>query len=163
MSAPGYAEERELLSRLRIEDGVAYWLESRGPRAAGARAGSTRADGYVAVGYRSKVFKLHRILFLHYHGHLPREIDHIDGNPTNNCIANLRAATHAQNTRNAKIRKTSTSGVKNVRRRAGDRWEVRLRVDGRCVSFGCFASLSEASAAAEQARSQAFGEFARHA
>jgi hypothetical protein len=158
-----HAAERELLARLRIKDGVAYWRERSGPRAAGSMAGSVRPDGYVAVGYRAKVFRMHRVLFLHYHGYLPEEVDHIDGNPTNNCVANLRAATHAQNTRNAKIRKNSTSGVKNVRRRGGDRWEVRLRVDGRCVSFGCFASLADASAVAAEARETAFGEFARHA
>jgi hypothetical protein len=158
-----HAIERELLSRLRIEDGAAYWLERSGPRAAGSLAGNVRREGYVAVGYRLKVFKLHRILFLHYHGYLPKEIDHIDGNPTNNRIGNLRAVTHAQNTRNAKIRKNSTTGVKNVRRRDGGRWEVRLRVGGRCVSFGCFASLEDAAAAAEQARETAYGEFARHA
>jgi hypothetical protein len=158
-----HAAERELLSRLYIKDGVAYWRERSGPRAAGSLAGSVRRDGYVAIGYRAKVFKLHRILFLHYHGYLPKEVDHIDGNPANNHIGNLRAATHAQNTRNAKIRKNSTTGVKNIRRRDSGHWEVRLRVGGQCVSFGCFASLADAIAAAEQARETAFGEFARHA
>jgi hypothetical protein len=158
-----HAAERDLLARLRIEDGVAYWRERSGPRPAGSLAGNVRRDGYVAIGFRGRVFKLHRVLFLHYHGYLPREIDHIDGNPTNNRISNLRPVTHAQNTRNAKLRKNSRTGVKNVRCRGNGRWEVRLRVDGRCVSFGCFASLADASAAAKQARETAYGEFARHA
>ena len=107
---------------------------------------------------------LHRLIFLDSHGYLPGQVDHIDGNPGNNCVSNLRAATNAQNARNAKRRSTNTSGVKNVCwHRQIRRWRVQLCVDGKGVSFGCFATLEEATTAAEQARADTFGEFARHA
>jgi len=103
-------------------------------------------------------------VFLAHHGRIPRLIDHVDGNSLNNHISNLREATSQQNQRNAKTRKTSTSGVKNVgwdkKRKL---WAVRLYIYGRTLCFGHFSTLEEAAAVAEQARVNTFGEFARHA
>jgi hypothetical protein len=109
------------------------------------------------------MFQLHRLVFLDYHGYLPAEIDHIDGNPANNCVDNLRAVTRAQNQWNAKTRKDNTSGVKNVSWCARDcRWIVQMRSGGRLAYVARFDSLSEAVADAQQARVETFGEFARH-
>lgn len=157
--------EQELLSRLRIEDGVAYWRERANSQvSAGGRAGWVDRRGYTYIGQRGRSFLLHRLVFLDRHGYLPEMVDHIDGNPANNRAENLRAATPSQNLRNAKRPKDNTSGVKNVhwdRRR--QRWWVRLRIDGRGVFFGYYDTLEEAAVAAEQARRDSYGEFARHA
>ena len=161
-----HTAERTLLALLRIEDdGVAYWTESPGRRvAAGAQAGSVCKLGYVVVQHRRKLFKLHRLIFLHHHGYLPEMVDHIDGNPTNNRVSNLRAATRVLNMRNARRPANNTSGVKNVYwHRPSSRWLVTLRVERKSIYFGCFLTLEEATAVAEQARVDTFGEFARHA
>tara|TARA_R110000868_G_scaffold10318_4_gene50872 strand:+ start:361 stop:855 length:495 start_codon:yes stop_codon:yes gene_type:complete len=160
-----HAAERELLARLRIEDGVAYWRESPGRRAAaGSRAGSVLPKGYVIINYRGRTFQLHRLVFLAHHGHLPALVDHKDGNPANNHIDNLRAATRTQNQWNAKRRKDNTSGVKNVCwNKKSRRWGVRLYINGYTISLGGFTTLGEAAAVAEQARRETYGEFARDA
>jgi hypothetical protein len=159
-----YAAERELLAMLRIEDGVAYWRESPGPSAAvGSRAGNIKPRGYVSIGFRGQYFQLHRLVFLARHGHLPAEIDHIDGNPANNRVENLRPVTRTQNLWNSRRRNANTSGVKNVSWCARDRrWIVQLRSGGRLAYVARFSSLDEAAADAEQARVETFGEFARH-
>lgn len=41
-------------------------------------------------------------------------IDHIDGNPHNNSIVNLRKITHAENSRNRKIQSNNCSGISGV-------------------------------------------------
>ena len=166
MTGPNHTAEQALIAQLRIEDdGGAYWRESPGGGvAAGVRVGTVHQTGYTYVGYRGRRFLLHRLIFLARHGYLPRQVDHIDGDPANNRVGNLRAATPTQNARNRKRPATNTSGVKNVCwHRQNRRWQVKLRVDGKGVSFGCFATLEEAAAAAEQARADTFGEFARHA
>jgi len=159
-----YAAEREILSLLRIEDGVAYWRVRINRRVlAGAKAGTIKPGGYVHIRFLRKMFQLHRLVFLDHHGYLPAEIDHIDGNPTNNRVDNLRAVTRTQNQWNAKTRKDNTSGVKNVSWCERDRrWIVQLRSGGRLAYVARFDTLSEAKADAEQARNETFGEFARH-
>jgi hypothetical protein len=150
-------------------DGSLYWRVAAGRGVSVKRPGDLVAPapdphGYQFVTWRRKHYAVHRVVFLLVHGWLPEFVDHIDGDPGNNRVGNLRPATHLQNMRNAKTRKDNTSGVKNVYwHKQIRRWSVRLSIKGKQVSFGCYATLDEASAAAERARASTFGEFARHA
>jgi hypothetical protein len=150
-------------------EGKLYWRIKAGRGTSVRHPGDEVAPapdphGYQFVTLRRKHYAVHRVVFLLVHGWLPKFVDHIDGNPGNNLVANLRPATHLQNMRNAKTRKDNTSGVKNVYwHKQVRRWQVRLSIAGKQVSFGCFATLDEASAVAAQARADTFGEFARHA
>ena len=59
-------------------------------------------NGYYAVALHNKKVSLHRLLaeaFIPNPSHKP-EIDHIDGNPRNNSLTNLRWATHRENLNN---------------------------------------------------------------
>ena len=71
----------------------------------------TKADakGYKTVMFKGKRWQAHRICFYLFHGRDPgkKVIDHIDGNPSNNSIVNLRAVSHRENLRNTpRARKT---------------------------------------------------------
>ena len=69
---------------------------------------------HVSQGYRvaslrfgkyRKTVREHRLKFLLAHGWLPASIDHVDRDGTNNEMANLRAATPAQQTANRSFRR----------------------------------------------------------
>lgn len=57
----------------------------------------------------------HKVVFKMVHGYEPDQVDHINGIKADNRPENLRAATHTQNMRNAKLRRDNKSGVVGVR------------------------------------------------
>ncbi len=72
-------------------------------------------------------------------------VDHIDGNGLNNRRDNLRAATHQENMRNARLRKTNTSGYKGVCwNKVVKKWQARIWIGGRRTSLGYFDDPAEA-------------------
>ena len=56
----------------------------------------------------------HRIIMAMHLGYWPEVVDHINGDGSDNRIANLRPATHAENQRNQKRHKSNTSGITGV-------------------------------------------------
>ena len=54
-------------------------------------------------GYCGRHVSMHRLMWEIYNGAIPKgyEIDHIDRNPSNNSLDNLRLVTHSENARNA--------------------------------------------------------------
>lgn len=122
------------------------------------------ARGYMRIGIDGKRYLQHRIIYLLFHGHLPPVVDHIDGNPTNNRIENLRAATNAENLQNMKLSPSNTSGGKNVSwDRKAKKWLVMLKVNGAKKYLGLFKDFELADLVASEARNKFHGQFARHA
>lgn len=57
--------------------------------------------GYCAIGYRNKHYTAHRLAWLYIHGEWPDcDIDHINGNRSDNRICNLRAVSRTINNQN---------------------------------------------------------------
>lgn len=146
-------------------DGILYWKVSRGKVMAGDIAGNlNKAMGRMYVGVNKKLVLLHRVVFLMHHGYLPNMVDHIDGNPLNNRIENLRPATRSENNQNRKTNKNTVSGIKGVdwHKQVG-KWRVQVRVAGKKKHFGLYAHKEIAETIAMMARHKHHGEFARHA
>ena len=109
-----------------IGDYVAYSEESstglinkvnRGVRAKkGQETGGINLRGYFYMRFRHKIYANHRIIYFLNTGIDPEEkqVDHIDGDRSNNKISNLRLATNSQNQFNKKKQKNNTSGVTGV-------------------------------------------------
>ena len=104
-------------------------------------------DGYLHIRIDYKLYRAHRLAWLYVYGVFPDEaIDHIDRNPSNNKIENLRLCNKRQNAINSKMRSDNTSGYRGVRRRPGmKKWQARAYFEGKEVHLGYFDTAEEAS------------------
>jgi hypothetical protein len=100
------------------------------------------------------------------HGTWPQgHLDHRDGNPSNNAIANLRPAAHAHNNRVRHVHKNNAVGLKGVTKQrvsktGGIGYETRISVDGKPHYLGYFKTPEDAHAAYCAAADRHFGAFA---
>lgn len=132
----------------------------------GTVAGSPNSQGYLRVRVGSRVLMVHRIIWAIHHGEDPglRLIDHIDHDPSNNRIENLRKANHAQNSHNLQRKTTGLSGVKGVHWITPmKKWKAQFTTGGHRHVCGYFDTVEAAAAAVKAARTTLHGEFARHA
>jgi hypothetical protein len=130
---------------------------------AGKTAGSA-GRFKVAVAIHGVVYMAHRLIWLHVHGEpVPPLIDHIDGDPHNNRITNLRAATKSQNMVNSAKQKNNTSGVRGVQKAPGQKsgFVAYIKANGQHIYIGKFATITEAAKARQEAAVRLHGEFAR--
>jgi hypothetical protein len=80
------------------DTGELWWKVRRSNRVdMSRRAGSQQRTGYWQFSYKGSVYYQHRVIWEMVHGYEPSEIDHIDQDKSNNCLANLRECTHAEN------------------------------------------------------------------
>lgn len=79
-------------------------------------AGVKSKDGSWHITHKRKPVRVHRVVFLLSNGFLDNSkvIDHIDGNPSNNSISNLRQVDHKINRRNLKLDKRSKTRITGV-------------------------------------------------
>lgn len=84
--------------------GKVFWKKLTSPRIKiGNEAGSKYANGYTYLHLNNTVFMMHRIIWFYYYGEWPEsEIDHINGERSDNRICNLRLVTRRQNMQNKK-------------------------------------------------------------
>jgi hypothetical protein len=122
-----------------------------------------KTQRYIRVRVCGVVQRLHRMVFLYHKGYLPKIIDHIDNDRSNNRIENLREATQQQNCLNRVAHKNNRSGYKNVHwHSAMNKWSVLVNVGGSRKTIGYFDDVELAGLVAEEARAKFHGEFARH-
>jgi hypothetical protein len=156
---------KDYLNQLfRYENGKLFWQIKIAKKInIGDKAGYLTKQGYLSVAINKKTYRLHRLIFLHQKGYLPKILDHINGIKTDNRIENLRPATCEQNTQNAKTRKDNTSGSKGVRwHEHAKKWAVRIKANKKTFHFGYFKDLELADLVAQEARDKYHKEFARH-
>jgi hypothetical protein len=98
------------------ETGLFVWQESRGRVKEGRVAGSAhKAYGYTEITLDRKSYPAHRLVWLYNHGVFPVEqVDHLDGNRTNNRLENLREVSHCVNGRNRTKSCNNSSGITGV-------------------------------------------------
>jgi hypothetical protein len=140
------------------DSGELRWLHKRGPCRAGDLAGHThKSDRRVAVGIDGKLYRAHRLIWLYVFGEWPRnDIDHINGNPLDNRLCNLRDVSKLVNQQNhRRPGKRNTSGYLGVSwHSAVGLWRACVRVEGRQKFLGVFLTPEEAYAAYLAAKRQ---------
>lgn len=155
-------EELRSVFRYEPDTGNMFWLISPQNRLApGSQAGTRKSCGYLYVAYKRKSYSFHRLAWALTHGEWPLVVDHADGDPTNNRLANLRNTNWANNVRNRKVNKTSRSGVKGVRKRTdSSSFTAAIRDGNKLRHLGTFKTVEEAHAAYKAAAIRLHGEFA---
>ena len=116
-------------------------------------AGCDNGKGYMVFSVLGRLYQAHRIAWLYMHGQWPDgNIDHIDGNPSNNAIANLRDVSQSVNMQNQRLAMShNTSGYLGVSRN-GKRWQAEIQSDGKRRPLGTHDTPVEAHAAYLEAK-----------
>jgi len=150
------------------EDGVLIW--TRDGRTRGIKTGDPiycglQSNGYMVCRTSSKprrAFKAHHLIWYFTHGEWPnQQIDHIDGNRSNNVIENLRLATKAQNMQNRKpIKRSLPPGVVGAYKL---NYKAAITVNGKRIYLGYFKRLEDAEAAYQAASIKLHQDFSYYA
>lgn len=118
-------------------------------RFAGKVAGSLTSEGYLSVGIFGLSYLGHRLAFAIVKGYWPaEEIDHINGQTSDNTWKNLRPVPHIVNCKNQRRKGAKSSGVVGVDFHAkSQKWRARISDGGKVITIGSFQSLADAAAA----------------
>lgn len=113
--------------------------------------------GYLRAELGGHLWQAHRVVFALHHGRWPDgDVDHINGDPSDNRPANLRDVPHAINMRNMRLRRNNRSGHPGVRfDESTNKWIADIRGEGKRHHLGVFDSI-EPAIAARNAAEKAF-------
>ena len=120
--------------------------------------GSVGNIGYLTVcltkDMKEKTFKIHRLLgkaFIDGEDATHNEIDHIDRNPLNNDLSNLRWATRSEQQINRTF-KPNAIGEPNIRLTKSNTYEVRIKRNNKDIYDKSFKTMEEAIIAREEVK-----------
>lgn len=118
---------------------------------------------YLKKKVNGKQINAHRAVWFEHYGFWPDcDIDHIDGDKTNNNISNLRLATRSENMANRDKPKQNTSGFKGVFANNSDTWFARIKSKKFGPEYlGNFKCKREAALAYNVAAERHFGPYAK--
>jgi hypothetical protein len=126
----------------------------------GDQIGSKNSKGYLLVSIFDKSYRLHRLAYLCAHKKWPDQIDHINGDKTDNRIENLRNCTVQENNFN----KESTGGKSKYKgvylEKARNLWCASICASGKRSYLGRFKTEKEAALAYNVKAIELHGEFA---
>lgn len=127
---------------------------------AGREAGQLGSGGYIIVTINHIPFRAHRLIWaMNNDEQFPSnlQIDHINGDRTDNRISNLRLATNRENARNQRRRMTNKSGHNGVYwDSATNKWRAQITLNGKTYALGRFSTKSKAAHARRSAHLNSF-------
>lgn len=110
-------------------------------RVCGKPIGSGMPQGHLAMNFTDKRGKkhrelVHRVIYMMHHGEVPEMLDHIDMDPTNNKISNLRPATKSLNSQNRGAQSNTKWGLRGIYKDKWGGYYVHIRLNGKRHSLG---------------------------
>lgn len=161
-SMEGKVMENELREYFRYDPttGHIFWTKDRSSNArAGNVAGTPNDQGYISIRLAGLHLKAHRVAWFLTFGSWPKDqIDHINGDPSDNRLCNLREASHRENLLNRRRRK-SAPGLKGVSPGRRGKFRAAIRLDGKYHNLGEFVTPEAAHSAYAKAAKRLHGEF----
>jgi hypothetical protein len=124
----------------------------------GKEPGSLNTKGHVQIRIDGVLYVAHRLAWLYVNGRFPdNQIDHINGDKTDNRIVNLREATNKQNQENVPLQVNNTSGYRGV---SFDKRLKKFRAyvchNRRQITLGFFITAETAAIESKKARNHFF-------
>jgi hypothetical protein len=116
-------------------------------------SGWDNKSGYIKLCINNKQQFAHRMAWLYVYGELPdKDVDHINGNRSDNRICNLRITNRSENMQNTEKFKTNTSGFKGVTwLKKEKKWLAQITKNYQHFNIGVFETAEQAYAAYCQA------------
>ena len=111
-------------------------------------------DGYLILVIQGKKYKAHRIAWFYCHNEWPEQINHINGVPDDNRLANLEASNQRANCQNRVEHRNG--GLVGVRYRGGKVYESYINVELTNYFLGTYDTGEEAHEAHVIATNQSF-------
>lgn len=121
---------------------------------AGRLAGTSNPAGYLRVRIADGIFMGHLLIWKLIYDVWPEQVDHVNRNPSDNRLLNLRECSRSQNSMNRRARASKT-GLRGVYLR-GTRWFAKLADK----HLGVFDTAEEAIAVRRAAAEKRYGVFA---
>ncbi len=147
------------------ETGLFIWrrITKNSNRSIGKKAGNKR-DNRIRLGITingiQKHIQGHKLALYITNGYIPCEVDHINGDSSDNRLINLRECTHKQNSANRKLNKNNKTGFKGVEIK-GSKFVARIRMNGSMKHLGIFIKPEDAAKKYNEFALKLHGEFAR--
>lgn len=148
---------REILD-YNSETGVFIWKErlSQGSKTRTV-AGGVGVAGYSRIGIFGRRYTSHRLAWLHVYGEWPKfEVDHINGDRTDNRICNLRDVSRQINAQNRTAtnpkNKSGFLGVTMLR----DQWRANIFLNGKQTHLGIYPTAQLAHQAYVDAKQKSY-------
>lgn len=141
--------------RYEPETGLFFWAIPRPGCRQGDPVGSLNQRGYVVIKLGRKALRAHRLAWFLTHGDWPAgEVDHINGNPADNRLCNLRVVDRAGNSQNRRrAHSDSTHGFLGAAwNRQHCRWQAKIMANGKRHHLGYFDTAEAAHAAHMEAK-----------
>lgn len=129
------------------ETGIFRWRLRTARRVIVGSIAGDIANGYRRISLDGKKHWAARLAWLYVHGVYPKgQIDHIDGDPLNNRIHNLRDVSHAVNQQNQKRphRQNKVGMLGVVCDRRSGKFLAKICLNGKTKFLGSYASAIEA-------------------
>lgn len=124
-------------SMFKTKRACSIWHKRFCGKKAGGVCVMTRGKKYVQLSILNKRYYAHRVAWIIANGNINFEIDHINGDGTDNRICNLRDVDHLSNCRNMNMKSNNTSGATGVRFESG-KWKASISVLGKNIYLGRF-------------------------
>ena len=160
MVAPKHRDwsQQEVLTDFNVDkEGNLIWATGRNKN---KKAGWKDVDGYILIRYKGYLVRAHNLVWLIHYGIWPDfEIDHINNNPSDNLVDNLRKADRWSNRANQKLQIRRFGKFKGVHKN-GKAYRVKIKKCGKQYNIGSFDNELEAAMTYNLWAKELFGEFA---
>ena len=119
--------------------------------------GTNQHTGYLAVKVDGKKHLFHRTVWIWHHGDITDglQIDHRNGNRTDNRLENLRLVTPRENQQNRGLHKMNTSGFIGVTwNKKYKKWHAKIKFNYKTIHLGNFENKTDAANAYLEAKKE---------